>query len=486
MLEQLKGGALHNDIGASAEQRRPLPLVQLDRLDHVELADGSAARRHDRVHVRRQPGGPGERARRRARAADWSTLWRFAADTGATFFGAGAAFYASCLKAAVEPQAAGDLAHCARSAPPARRSRSSATSGSGRSCRNLAAGRSGSTRSPAGPTSPARSSPACARCRSWPARCSAAVSVPRSKRGASPTRAGAVARWSTRSASSSAAGRCRRCRSTSGATSTAHACARATSRCTRASGATATGSASRPRRRDHLRPQRRDHQPARHPHGNRRAVPRRRGAAGSRRQPRRRSRMLGRESYMPLFVVLREGLALDEALTRRLKAIRSALSARHVPNEIFQVGSIPRTLSGKKMELPVKKLLLGAPPTTCSSSTRWPTPRASPGSPTSPAVAARVDWARLQRQLREIAAAVEDQRLRAVAARARLDLADEDDVVAFFVAAAVEALEDRGGAVEQRHAARAGRKATPSKRSTSLLAKRSASVCWSAARMLIA
>jgi len=71
---------------------------------------------------------------------------------------------------------------------------------------------------------------------------------------------------------------------------------------------------------------------------------------------------LGRESYMPLFVVLREGVVLDEALVKRMKAaIRSALSARHVPNEIFQVEAIPRTLSGKKMELPVKKLLLGEP-----------------------------------------------------------------------------------------------------------------------------
>jgi acetoacetyl-CoA synthetase len=69
---------------------------------------------------------------------------------------------------------------------------------------------------------------------------------------------------------------------------------------------------------------------------------------------------LGRESYMPLFVVLREGLVLDDALVKRLKsAIREALSARHVPNEIFQVSAIPRTLSGKKMELPVKKLLMG-------------------------------------------------------------------------------------------------------------------------------
>jgi acetoacetyl-CoA synthetase len=66
---------------------------------------------------------------------------------------------------------------------------------------------------------------------------------------------------------------------------------------------------------------------------------------------------------MPLFVVLREGLVLDEALEQRLRAaIRQALSARHVPNEIFQVQAIPRTLSGKKMELPIKKLLMGAAP----------------------------------------------------------------------------------------------------------------------------
>ena len=72
---------------------------------------------------------------------------------------------------------------------------------------------------------------------------------------------------------------------------------------------------------------------------------------------------LGRDSYMPLFVVLREGLLLDAVLTQRLRlAIREALSARHVPNEIFQVEAIPRTLSGKKMELPVKKLLMGADP----------------------------------------------------------------------------------------------------------------------------
>ncbi|HEY8609576.1 MAG TPA: acetoacetate--CoA ligase [Noviherbaspirillum sp.] len=69
---------------------------------------------------------------------------------------------------------------------------------------------------------------------------------------------------------------------------------------------------------------------------------------------------LGRESYMPLFVVLRPGAVLDDALRQQVAAsLRTALSARHVPNEIFAVAEIPRTLSGKKMELPVKKLLLG-------------------------------------------------------------------------------------------------------------------------------
>jgi acetoacetyl-CoA synthetase len=71
---------------------------------------------------------------------------------------------------------------------------------------------------------------------------------------------------------------------------------------------------------------------------------------------------LGRESWMGLFVVLCEGLVLDAALEQRLRgAIKAALSARHVPNAIYAVAAIPRTLSGKKMELPVKKLLLGEP-----------------------------------------------------------------------------------------------------------------------------
>jgi acetoacetyl-CoA synthetase len=71
---------------------------------------------------------------------------------------------------------------------------------------------------------------------------------------------------------------------------------------------------------------------------------------------------LGKESFMPLFIVLREGLNLDDALKTRIReAIRKQLSPRFVPNETLQVAAIPRTLSGKKQELPIKKLMLGQP-----------------------------------------------------------------------------------------------------------------------------
>jgi acetoacetyl-CoA synthetase len=51
---------------------------------------------------------------------------------------------------------------------------------------------------------------------------------------------------------------------------------------------------------------------------------------------------------------------LDEALKARIRdRVRTAASARHVPDEVFAIGEVPRTLTGKKMELPVRKLLLG-------------------------------------------------------------------------------------------------------------------------------
>lgn len=72
---------------------------------------------------------------------------------------------------------------------------------------------------------------------------------------------------------------------------------------------------------------------------------------------------LGRDSFMPLFVVLREGLRLDDDLKARINAaIKRQVSARFLPDEIVEIAEVPRTLSGKKLEVPVKKLLLGGDP----------------------------------------------------------------------------------------------------------------------------
>ncbi|HMJ34759.1 MAG TPA: acetoacetate--CoA ligase [Baekduia sp.] len=70
----------------------------------------------------------------------------------------------------------------------------------------------------------------------------------------------------------------------------------------------------------------------------------------------------GTEGWMPLFVVLREGEELtDELIARLRKRIREECSPRHVPNEIRQIAEVPRTLSGKVLEVPVKRILMGQP-----------------------------------------------------------------------------------------------------------------------------
>ena len=65
---------------------------------------------------------------------------------------------------------------------------------------------------------------------------------------------------------------------------------------------------------------------------------------------------------MPLFVVLRDDAKLDDRLVSEIKnRIREQCSPRHVPNEVLQIPEVPRTLSGKVLEVPVKRILMGQP-----------------------------------------------------------------------------------------------------------------------------
>jgi acetoacetyl-CoA synthetase len=70
----------------------------------------------------------------------------------------------------------------------------------------------------------------------------------------------------------------------------------------------------------------------------------------------------GTDGWMPLFVVLREGAELDNELVSTIrKRVREDCSPRHIPNEIRQIDAVPRTLSGKVLEVPVKRILTGTP-----------------------------------------------------------------------------------------------------------------------------
>jgi acetoacetyl-CoA synthetase len=76
----------------------------------------------------------------------------------------------------------------------------------------------------------------------------------------------------------------------------------------------------------------------------------------------------GAELWMVMFVVLREGVTLNDELVAQIKrGIREDCSPRHVPNEIRQIEQVPRTLSGKVLEVPVKRILMGTPPEQAAS-----------------------------------------------------------------------------------------------------------------------
>ena len=71
---------------------------------------------------------------------------------------------------------------------------------------------------------------------------------------------------------------------------------------------------------------------------------------------------LGREGRLILYVVTVDGQVLDETLAGAIRSLlRTGLSPRHVPDEIHQVPGIPRTLSGKKLEVPIRRILQGTP-----------------------------------------------------------------------------------------------------------------------------
>jgi acetoacetyl-CoA synthetase len=76
----------------------------------------------------------------------------------------------------------------------------------------------------------------------------------------------------------------------------------------------------------------------------------------------------GTDGWLSLFVVLREGVALDDALRDRIRErLRLDCSPRHVPDEIAAVPAVPRTLSGKVLEVPVKRILMGERPEAVAS-----------------------------------------------------------------------------------------------------------------------
>jgi acetoacetyl-CoA synthetase len=76
----------------------------------------------------------------------------------------------------------------------------------------------------------------------------------------------------------------------------------------------------------------------------------------------------GTEGWMALFVVLADGEVLTDDVTAEIKQlVRERCSPRHVPDAVYQIAEVPRTLSGKVLEIPVKRILTGTPPDQAAS-----------------------------------------------------------------------------------------------------------------------
>jgi acetoacetyl-CoA synthetase len=100
----------------------------------------------------------------------------------------------------------------------------------------------------------------------------------------------------------------------------------------------------------------------------------------------------GGRFFMPLFVTLAGHTVLDEKLEQKIStSLRTAYTPRHVPDRIIQVPQIPATLTGKKMEVPVRKILLGVPPDQAANRNAMANPES---------LEAFVEYARTQRDYR--------------------------------------------------------------------------------------
>ncbi len=87
--------------------------------------------------------------------------------------------------------------------------------------------------------------------------------------------------------------------------------------------------------------------------------------------------MVDVDGWMPLFVVLADGAELNDELKRAIaRRIREDCSPRHVPSEVLAVNEVPRTLTGKVLEVPVKRILMGSPPEKAASRDTLANPQA--------------------------------------------------------------------------------------------------------------
>jgi acetoacetyl-CoA synthetase len=76
----------------------------------------------------------------------------------------------------------------------------------------------------------------------------------------------------------------------------------------------------------------------------------------------------GTDGWIALFVVLRDSAVLDDELIAAVRRrLREDCSPRHVPDEVTQIAEVPRTLSGKLLEVPVKRILMGTSPDRAAS-----------------------------------------------------------------------------------------------------------------------